>query len=80
MTNLEHLIREISKKKEALSVITEEMIDLESNFIGMEIEHNGNYAVVESIDANEGTATLYIEDEDGDSWNEMVFLNELLGK
>lgn len=80
MTVAERLLKEIIEKKDKIFELRDELTETESNLVGMEIEHESNYAVVEHIDAMEGQVTLYVEDEDGDSWNEMISIYELLDK
>lgn len=43
---------------------------------GQEIRYNGCYAVIIFINLND-TATLYLEDEDGRSWEKTVSLTDL---
>ncbi len=43
---------------------------------GQEIQYNGCYAVIMFINLND-TATMYLEDEDGRSWEKTVSLTDL---
>lgn len=78
MTGGEFLVREIIEKRSVIRKLEEELCDLEMDLSGMEIEYLGNYAVIEYADALDGQVTLYIEEEDGNSYNEMISLYDLL--
>lgn len=43
---------------------------------GMEIKYKGNYGTIMYINLND-TATIYLEDADGDNWEETVSLQDL---
>lgn len=80
MSAAEYSLREIIQKKNQLINLRSELSELESDLCGMETKHEGNYAVVEHIDSMDGQVILYVEDEDGASWNDMITIYELLDK
>lgn len=49
---------------------------LKENVKGMEFRYKGYHAVIMYVNLND-TATLYLEDENGESWEEMVDLTDL---
>ena len=78
MTGAESLLNRIIDKKHQISVLKYDIEELQQDLTGMELVYNGNYAVIDSVDALCGEVVLYVEEDDGASWNELVSLYELL--
>ncbi len=76
MTNGEFMVLELMKKTVQYDQLDNEIIELESDLCGMEIEYKDyEYAIVEHIDGD--NAIIFCESDDN-SWNESITLGELL--
>lgn len=61
------------KMKELMRQIEE----AENSLTGMELRYNGKYASIEYVDVNSQNASLYAEDEKGNSDSVYISLQEL---
>jgi hypothetical protein len=77
MTNGQWLIKQIIEKKKLIQVVEQEIEEFESDLSGMEIDYHGMYAVIEGVDID-GEVILYVEEDDGNSYNLMLSIYELL--
>lgn len=71
-------VKELIQTRKNIRELQDNLTEMESDLIGMEFKYNNDFAVVEHIDTMEGNVILYIEDDDGDSWNEAISLYELI--
>jgi len=67
MTVAQKMLKDLIEKKRATQTLHEEMCEIESNFDGMEITHNGDWATVNFVDGNMQNVNLYVRDENGNS-------------
>jgi hypothetical protein len=76
MTNGERLINKLIAKRSQINELQQELEDLSFDLCGMEIEYEGNYAVIDDVD--DGQVSLYVEDDEENSYNQIISLYELL--
>lgn len=77
MANAKVIMRKIREKREMFNNLRGDMEDLEGDMIGMELEYEGNFAIIESVDGEDLNVTLYIELEDGRSYYEKIHFSDL---
>lgn len=75
---MKHLIEEIVDIKGRIEDLKEEVNNLAEYCIGKELVYNGNHGSVLYISDNLEYACIYLEDADGVSWDEYLYLDELL--
>lgn len=78
MTVAEQLINDLTYWKEQKAMAIQKLEDIEESLVGMELIYQGNYASILQLYGNMQNACLYVEDEDGDSWEVGLSLEELL--
>jgi hypothetical protein len=78
MNNLQYAVKNLRERYDTLLNVQADIAELESGLTGMEIDYEGNYAIIESVDGYTLSATLYIEMNDGSWLYENIDLEELL--
>jgi hypothetical protein len=79
LTNGEYLIKELFEKREQIDKLTDDIEEIESGLIGMELKYKGHDAVIAEID---GPHAVIYYDLNGRPYNVIVTLErlrELLG-
>ena len=77
MTVGQELVKELIDAKKQVAEIMEKMDEAETSLMGMELTYKGKYACIEYVDGNSQNASLYVEDEDGESESVYIPLQEL---
>ena len=78
-TVAQSLLRKAREKREMAQNLYDDIEEIESNFMGMELEYEGHFACVEFINIMNDQVILYVDasTEGKGEWDESLTLDEL---